>query len=506
MDAERLTLIAWFYLLCGVVIAIPLIDYIRGKVELVSFRNLFLGGMFWFQLYNAIPVIKNPIAASYSVQQIVPTATIFAFWNTLFIATFLTTYQSGFLAPAASRQVPLPKTEASRSTFYFLIPCVLVIAFLLKTVSIPYLGFVTGTLALSLAALAAGAGAWLWGPRLLNPVTAAYSLITFAGAAYITGIGEFSRRPLLSAVLGFCTGMYYSRLRYLKPSQALPLIAAVGLAGVTVVGLHTIGGRNIAGGIQNLSSGQLGDAFESVTEEYGTPRHALWLVESAQVEGREFEEIPFLLTVKYIFLLPVPRDLWSGKPFPVSTYTADWSGRQGVKLGRGGVTSPVGIVGNAAVEGGIVAVLVYGIFFGLLIRFFDSLFQRTFDRSLILLGVGSTLGQVFAVPRGETAIMTFNFIVGTTTATMVSVVLVRMLGKLFPAAQHDPNEDDLYDEDPYRDNGYDDYSDYGDDSYSENSYSDDADADPTTDEEPGTTHRRDGHGTHGRHEPGTPEA
>ena len=93
----------------------------------------------------------------------------------------------------------------------------------------------------------------------------------------------------------------------------------------------------------------------------------------------------------------------------------------------------------------------------LLLRFFDTLVARGIRNPLIMLPLGSTLGQVLALARGESSVFTWIFVYGTTTtfgATILLVWLSRLVGigggapplEAEEAFDYAPEDDDLHED------------------------------------------------------------
>ncbi|MEM1165366.1 MAG: hypothetical protein AAGI30_03650 [Planctomycetota bacterium] len=420
-----------FWLVAGVVCLYVAHRYFSRKSELFTGLHLFLAGMVFFQLINSAPVMHRPYGEEYTVQHPVEAGSIFLVWNILFLIFLMLGYHKSFGATVLADRVRMPSKVPTDTLLLLCTPLLIAMAYALRAVNINYVAALTSMVGLALASAAAGIAGWTIARNYLNPVYYIVGAPIMAAAAYISGIGEFSRRPILSVVIAIGWGMYYGRFRELKPLTAAPYIAAAALAGVIVVGAFTIGGRSLTGLTQLVNPAAATEAIESVVvSDYATARYAIWLIDQNYMLDREFKLHPFQ-SIWYTFAFPIPRALWD-KPYPVSTYIADWADREGVKRGRGGVTSPVGTVGNAAAEGGTIAVIVYGLFFGALLRFFDHIIRRNPHQPLVILAIGSTMGQAFGIPRGETAVLTFNFLMGTAGSLVILTQMTKIIARYLP--------------------------------------------------------------------------
>jgi len=465
-----LLLAAILLFLIALIVVVVLSDYLSGRTELFTHRNIFLGGMIYFQLWNAIPVLFDPAAERYALQDPIPAGQIYALWAVIFVVVYLLAYKRvGFVSKAVN-VIRAPSTVPSSATIWGIIIFLVPIAFLLRRVPIPYVGVLASYSGLALASGAAGLAAWQWAPRLLNPLVAILAVPTFAAAVLIASIGEFSRRPMLSVILGFGWGMYYGRLRFVSPMKALPQYVGFGLVAALLISAFTMGqgeggGRGIGGFRTLLNPGQAVRSLDYVTETYSTARYALWLIDANYEQDREFV-VPTLLTVTYTFLMPVPRALWEDKPWTVSTYMADWSDQEGVQRGRSGVTQPAGVLGNSAAEGGTWTVPIYAVFLALMTRFFDQLTMRNPSHPLVAVGAATMLGQAFGLSRGETPVLAFSYIFGQLVAYFALLMLANIVEQLFGTGsmpqyrfddQLDPDDWDPSDWDPDGwDDGYND--------------------------------------------------
>jgi hypothetical protein len=184
----------------------------------------------------------------------------------------------------------------------------------------------------------------------------------------------------------------------------------------------------------------------------------MWIAE--RMQDGDFET-RHLETITYLVTFPVPRAIWTGKPYPLSTYMADFSRRDGVRLGRTGVTNPAGIIGNAAYEGGFYALIIYAILAGLILRFFDQLLIEHDTQPMVILPLGCALGHMIGAARGETSVFMFNYIWTTLSCMFIMLVLLRVVRML--AGQNAAGAFDEYDE-------LDELDDYDPDAYARGEY------------------------------------
>lgn len=430
-----------FYILSLFALGVMLLDYVRGRTELLTLRNLFLLGLIYFQFINAPPVIRFPQADEYGIGDVGPAAQIYALWCTIFLIVFLVSYEYAPGANAIARKVPIPPSVPKYSPLWGLALAALPLAFVLRAVPVPYVGVLADFAGLAVCASAAGLAAYLLFSDWRNPVALLLSPAVFAASAAISSIGEFSRRPLVSVAISIVWGAYYAKFRTMRPFPALVGMGGLGFAGLVAVALFTAGGRSLEGLTQITDTSATGAAVSDLTETYGTARIALWLIDQKYEQDNEKIDAPFLLSIKYIVYLPVPRAIWGGKPYTVSTYAADWANLRGVRRGRGGVTNPAGIVGNGAPEGGLVAVVLYAMVYAWILRYGDQFIRRAPWHPLVVIPIGSVGGDVFGMPRGESANFMFAFLFGSTVTLTLATLIANYLDRLgYSNPIYDPDE------------------------------------------------------------------
>lgn len=432
-----------FWVLCLVSAGYVLRQYLRGKRELMSTCSMFLAGLIFFQLINAPPVLSGASDTGYEIANPVPAVQIYAMWSTIFVAVFLFAYEAGGPGVKLAQRVRIPERETADWALWLLIPACVALAFFFKlSLRIPWVGVLATMAGQSLAGAAAGLAAWLLVRQLWNPLAWVLAIPTFVASAWVSVYQEFSRRPLVSVMIAIIWGAYYSRYRYMRPTNLFPRVAVLGGIGLIAVSLFTSGGRGFSDISKLASPTAIKESVEQTTETYITARCAIWLVDANFVQGRDLYVWP-AQTLHYILTFPIPRLFWNDvlgidKPYTIANYMATWSQRDGVRRGvTGGVTNPVGIIGNPAGEaifhnlfGATITVALYAVVFAWIIRFFDAVLDRGAHQSLIAIPIGSTMGQAFGIPRGETATFTFTFIFGTIVVAFVFSQALKIIQRL----------------------------------------------------------------------------
>jgi len=408
--------------------AFIIVRYLSGKDELLSMRNFFLAGFIIFQLTSGIEPMLDQFNGRYSLNNWDSTSLTYCAMVTVFLVLFLVFYELGLGAGKAARLVPV--TRAMPGPVLMLLLAVVftfVAAGIRLSASVSLLATLSGKLGPALGAIAAGLVSWVWAKRLLNPVVAVIAVAIIMANIGIQISGAFGRRSIVA--IGACAlwGMYYSHWRTLPRVGVLTRLTIMAVPPLLFLAAFTsirasqerptltqqvnalVTQSSIKNGLKDLASGQ------------GTVPVSLWLIENYP----ERFEYRWFMGLKYFFYYPVPRAIWTEKPYPLSTRIASNADLEGVsqdilKIGPG-------VVGHAAAEGGWPAVFVYGAAFAFFIRFFDQIASRKIDNAFVVLPVGSASGQIVGLSRGEISAFAMNYVLAVVLAYASIITLAKIL-------------------------------------------------------------------------------
>ena len=454
-------------------ITLIVVDHIRGNAEILSIRNIALVGFLIFQVFSTRLGLTPRSDFSYNLNAPEETVGRWVVWCSIFLVAFAIAYRVGFGAKFAARFVPVPSAKLGMASGWALMLLLTACAGALKILPIPYVAALANYTSVGLASVSAGIAGWLWAPRLFNPAIAIPAIAIVGINAFVVQIGEFGRRPLVSIGAGMLWGMYYSSFRYLSFPNMMARAALVTIPPAMLLGAYTSvrSWGNIGSGQQIVSDiVEDGDATVLFKEMFAQDTTVVgqWLMEYA--DRGQYETRP-LFSIRYFFEFPIPRQLYefvgAEKPWPVSTQMADLSNRKGVKRGNTGVTNPAGVVGNATVEGGVFALIIYAIVGAAVFRFFDQYLRNNPRTPYLVLPIGSCLGQVLGIARGEVPVFMFIFVWTTGTVTITMIYASKILTRMFPQLAE---ADEVYDIDEtgeYFDYGAEGYADYGEETYEE---------------------------------------
>jgi hypothetical protein len=173
---------------------------------------------------------------------------------------------------------------------------------------------------------------------------------------------------------------------------------------------------------QLANTSNLDEGFMDLLSGQNCAPTSMWLIDNYP----ERFEYRHMMTIKYFFMLPIPRSIWHTKPEPLSTEIAAKARIQGVRQDE--LKIGPGVVGHSAAEGGWYALLVYGAVAGLFIRFFDELVRLKPTNAYVVLPIGSAMGQIVGLPRGDAAVFGANYVAAVLGAYVSTLILAKVLG------------------------------------------------------------------------------
>ncbi|MEL7484411.1 MAG: hypothetical protein AAFN41_08655 [Planctomycetota bacterium] len=458
-------------LLSLALVAYVVVDYLRGKSDLVSVRNVAIGGFILFQTASAaLWLIDDNYQLRWFLLDAGATGMKFALGAGVFIVIALLAYKSGFAAKPLARLVPKPGIVPTDTAMWLTALLLTLSAGLFRfAVFIPYVSILTSILGTAVAGASAGLVGWLLGRNLKNPVAWAFGLGLITANLAIALSGVYGRRTIITIGLGVAFGLYYGRLRYERPARTVALLGAsivplvIFLAAYTSVRGGDARRGNFADFVKAMvSGGSIKRGLEDIDGQ-GTGGVSMWLIEFFGEDGQR-EPQP-LRTFQYFILYPAPRALFPFKPEPLSLDIPRYANMEGVALG--GLTIGPGIIGHSFADGGWIVLVFYAAFGGIVVRFGDEIIQRSPHAPFVVLPMGSMLGEIMGVPRGESSAMLFLFVFGTASCYAYVAGIGKLLEYFGYAQKGDADAAGMgpagweLEGDPYDDpGGYDDYDPY----------------------------------------------
>lgn len=400
--------------------------------NILSARNLFLFGLIVYQLVNPAHALYTWDFTLFQVENPAQTGKTFLLFVYLFTGVFLLSYHKLQPSRWLARRFPAPQREIGDSFFLGLAVSLGLLGLVLRFfgIYIPGLGAASTNVSIALAAVSCGIAGWVWGNRPLNLFVIGMTVLIVGIGFVICMTGMFGRRPLIGILLGLAWGAYYRRARYMKPVKLLVMLSPVLVFVVIAVGAYTairshkVGSSETAQttarkmGQANLSSG-IKDIFGGQT----TGSAALWAIE----QWPDRLEYRPLFSLKFMAYWYVPRYLWPEKPVPLSKEVATLARLD--YLNRERITIPPGVIGYAAAEGGLLAVIIYALFFGQFFRFIDELIRLHPMNPFVILPTGCATGNMLGMARGDLAIFTNLIVLGFVFSFALLFVASKMFGR-----------------------------------------------------------------------------
>jgi hypothetical protein len=297
----------------------------------------------------------------------------------------------------------------------------------LRFMPVPALAIASIQVAIAFAGLACAIAGWVWSERRSNiPLTLVTGIIVLISLT-ITVSSIVGRRPLIGIVMGFVWGVYYRRARHVRPAKLLmtvvPLLAC---AAVVVAAFTAVRSREDISGVhatvKKMQGANLNKGAADILGGQACGSASLWSIE----QWPERMDRRPLYSLEYMCYWYVPRKIWPEKPAPLGNDIARLAKIRGVNWD--GMTIPPGVIGYANAEGGLIAVIIYALFYGQSMKFFDHLVRLNPRNAYVILPAGCCIGQVIGMARGCIAIFHNLMIFGFISTFLILYVINKLFG------------------------------------------------------------------------------
>jgi hypothetical protein len=402
--------------------------------EAISTKLIFLLGFAYFQPLSAIYSILTGNTDVLYVDDPGTASMIFAVLCVAFIAVFLFAYSRGWgvrrlaCRPTMERQVTTQGLVASSVIS-------LVLAFICRDLigtTIPVLGVLTFQLASGMYVSAVGFAAWAWfeNPRRVSTTLWLLTVLVTVLAAFLAV--EWSRRGMISTFIAVPWVGYYCIWRYMPRTRFLKWFAIVAICGfIPVTFQSALRVEAQGGGGSDKSSRALGglagyldavkgtrpEDFLNSLVEFSAAQFAgsnsVWLIEEYPKIAPYFPLHQFY----YLAVHPVPRILWPEKPAGLGREMVIVGGIQ--RVGDEHNLGP-GIIGHCWVDFIWISLPLYATLLGLWFRYLDERASRCAALPYVIIPIGAGTAHIFGIPRGESALFTFNAIAAITGAIVAA--------------------------------------------------------------------------------------
>lgn len=393
-----------YYAISAVLVLVMIYQGLSRRVELMSFRNIYLAGFIIFQLLSCANVITNEDFGIYRIENQKDALELFFLYAILFLACFFISYHWLKIARwVASWFRPKQPLEANDWTLLMVAVGFLALGLILRFVGIGsplfrYFFFIVPGLPAACAIVG-----WVWGGRRFNIAVVSIGSLIFGISALVSIWGTAGRRPVISAGLALAWGAYY-RLRG-KLNLRKVLVYSLPFLLITV---HFGGAFSLHRSHQErdpldilkrtIATSPL-DSIPHVLAGSPDAQATIWALDAYP----ERHEVRNLFSFRYIVYHSIPRILWPTKPVPLSKKVAKIANIKGVN--QDVITLPPCVIGYAHAEGGLYALVLYAFFFGQFCQFFDEIIRQNPSNPFLILATGCVLGDVIGLPRGDIAIM-----------------------------------------------------------------------------------------------------
>ncbi|MBC7835501.1 MAG: hypothetical protein H7Y88_10450 [Phycisphaerales bacterium] len=380
------------------------IEFLSRRLDLLSLRALFLLGFIQFYGLATIFMVWLGTASDLYVATDYGYARL-ALCMPVFLGLFLAFDRFGArmrwvrkIIPPLNFPATTPGILISTGALLFMATISLVIG---------YGGYWAAVLIQIRSGIAAGAvglATFFLLAKRFNPFAWLVFGSVFLTAALLSVAQGSDRRYLLSVLLVVPWMWYFYRLRYKSTSAAVTRLSVVAVAALLVIAAYT-GVRHDLGGDRDVTVTARANQFMKLAQKgtikrgswarmfyQDTPTNTCFIIENYP---QQYKLVPFN-GLLFTLTNPIPRSIFPAKPEGLGEVLQVQMNTT-ANLG-------VGIIGHGWAEGMFFGVVGYGIVFGLLAGAMDRLIRDRVHNPYFMAAIGSGLGNVIALPRGETSL------------------------------------------------------------------------------------------------------
>lgn len=428
-----------FLVIAGMIVA----DLVRPGGQALSWRNVFLIGYALFFCSGPAFLASEKFANPYYV----PTTNaigMLAFFIPTFLIVFLVGCWLAKKMPRVSNLIPTCRMPLSFVAVVTLVGVCMSIAVVTTAIPIEsFLGLLLAQFRDGWLAASVGLCTYFLISQKKNPMALALFIVVVPIAAIISTTGSIGRRSIISVffIAGWVT--YYFYLRYRSRTTRLSLLAIGSVALVLIITVYSSFRGQFAGVDQRNRTSVIMNRVTQFKEAVLNPKidtELLWSLvatDPAIYTGYLFDMVPENIAHEpfhgAIFYLsnPIPRRVWPSKP--------DGIGSKMQKTLNLQFNVGPGIIGHGWYEGAAVGVFGYAIFFGLLVGLVDGAIRKRLDQPLFIIAVGTSIGNILALPRGETSLFLLLISAGFASSMGMFIFVNLVFGKVliaFPPLPH----------------------------------------------------------------------
>ncbi|MEM7625330.1 MAG: hypothetical protein AAF333_06855 [Planctomycetota bacterium] len=399
---------------------------------LANLRNIFILGFCYFQFYGIIYPLWYDDFGDYFVADAPRAAGRFVAYSFLYLVCFFLAYNWFFSRPP--KKIKPPTFQADLPPVPLLIVAVtvgLAAYFARFSGYVPIFGPLLNHIFTASAAMSGCLAMYVIARNFVNPVLSLPAIGIILLSMFNTILADFGRRGLVGILGAAMWGLYFVRPQTFSSRKVWLVLVPAALIAMTIIGSFSQvrterdtagqGGLRVNGIIKGLG-------WQALKSNFAVPDTgiaSLWLIDSRF----EYYEYQHMAGLKYFFLHFVPRSVMPDKDEPLSRRIPVEADKRGVALGIH--TVGPGIVGHSAADGGFYAAVVYGVLMGLGIGWMDRMLLRNRHSCLAVAAIGSTLGQVVGLSRGDSAIFMGIILIG-----VIGNLIIMYVVDVFLRASH----------------------------------------------------------------------
>jgi len=411
----------------------------RKNSDLVSWRNIFLLGYAQFYGFGTYLTVADQYGSDIYVAGDRGMTTLFLalplFLIIFFIFAAVGKRWVGFRKLVPSLQLPITDPGIILTTLALLIAGTISAA--LPMVS--YINVFIAQVKVGLAGTAMALATYYLIARKFNPIAWLMFTVTLVITVLIGMVGESGRRGLLGVLMAIGWMWWYYSLRHQSAVSKVAKFAGISAASFVIIMLYASfrgeAGTSVTGGTgvtMSVRAQQIADFIKNPMIQRGavynmlgsdSPTDTMFIMENYP---DSYDYDPFN-GLKFFVANPIPRYLWPGKPSGMGIKVQKQLGTAG-NLG-------IGILGHGWSEGAWLGIAGYAIFFGVLAGALDRLIRDRGWNPYFMAAIGSNLGNVFGLARGETSLFLLLVFCGFVGAAFVIIMAKLSCGPIMAAGR-----------------------------------------------------------------------
>lgn len=415
--------------LCLFMIAVVGVVFLRNifkrSWDTLSWRNLFLLGMVQFYFLSAYFTASGVYTATFhhGTEEAFFTLSLLM---PVFFVLFMLSARIAFNRPVLTKLIPQVRMPVTTPSLLVTGGVVLFIAVLFTLIPLyGFFGLLAAQVRGQLAAVAVGLGTYYFVARRFNPLSWAVFLSTLGVGVIAATAGGSGRRHALGVILVLPWIWYWSVWRYRSGAANFVRFSAAAAAGFMAVVLYSPLRANVAGTTERdatfaYRARQLMDLVQNPRIEWDIVKYIIY-ADTAPNTLFILDNYPSIHPYQpfqgaiWFVTNPIPRFVWPDKPEALGVILQD---QMNVPANLG-----PGIIGHGWAEGGWIGVVAYAVFFGVLVGVIDRAHTERCRNPFFLAVFGSGLGNVIALPRGDTPL----FLIQITGGIVVSIALIYLV-------------------------------------------------------------------------------